>query len=147
MPKSNWNFLTIVGIVTCLLVLVCIRLFQNKLFYDPLIPFFKGEFQQKSLPNFDSTKLFFSISFRYILNTLISLGLIYLIFKEIKLVKFSMVLFGIAFLILLVLFSMLILSKSENYFLLFNIRRFLMQPLLVLLFIPAFYYQKLLNTK
>ena len=33
--------------------------------------------------------------------------------------------------------------KQEDYFLFFNIRRFLIQPLMLLLLLPAFYYHKL----
>lgn len=147
MPKNNWNFLTVFGIICCIVFFAAIRFFQHDLFYDPLISFFKGEYQNNSLPKMDSLKLLGSVSFRFILNSIVSLVLIYLIFKDYNLLKFASLLFGITFVVLIVFFSILIYSKTENYFLLFNIRRFLIQPLLVILFVPAFYYQKLLNNK
>lgn len=147
MPKNNWNLITVLGIAFCILLFAIIRLFQNDLFYDPLILFFKGEYQNNSLPEMNMLKLLGSTSFRFILNSMVSLALIYLIFKDSNMLKFATILFSIAFVVLLIFFSLLIYSKTENYFLLFNIRRFLIQPILVLLFVPAFYYQKLLNNK
>ena len=117
---------------------------ENQLFYDPFLQFFKQGYQNKPLPTFDTIKLVFGISFRYTLNMIISLGIIYLLFKQAHLVKFSALLFIVLFVVLMVLFfGFLHFSKQPDYLILFYLRRFLIQPLFLVLFIPAFYYQQL----
>ena len=131
-----------------LMALVAIRTFESYLFYDPFLTFFKLDYQNKTLPNFNSIQLFFGIIFRYGLNTVLSLIVIYLIFKESKLVKFAAWLYLFLFVILISLFFVLLyLDPNPNYLILFYIRRFLIQPLFLVLFIAAFYYQKKLTTK
>ncbi|AWI24619.1 exosortase F system-associated membrane protein [Flavobacterium pallidum] len=132
--------LAFIGLV-CLLALV--RIFETKLFYDPFLRFFKSEFTGKPLPGFDVARLSFSLFFRYLLNTIISLALIYVAFKEKGLVKFSALLYLIFFLVLMMTFFVIVYGFGTNSTLeLFYVRRFLIQPIFVILFIPAFYYQE-----
>lgn len=130
-------------IVLLIAVLASIRSFEESLFYDPFLNFFKMEFAQLPLPKFDLLRLIISIAFRYFLNTTISLAIIYLIFKESDLVKFSTLLYLFFFVALIItFFSIIHISGSSNNLMLFYVRRFLIQPLFLILFIPAFYYQK-----
>ena len=124
-------------------LLVLIRAFENKLFYDPFLDFFKKDFAKLRLPSVNSTQLFLALLFRYTLNTAISLGVIYVIFKEIMMVKFAFILYYFLFMILIVAFFYIIFFTRENHtWILFYIRRFLIQPIFLLLFVPGFYYQK-----
>lgn len=124
--------------------LVFIRAFESQLFYDPFLQFFKYDYQNKPLPSFDTIKLFLGLFFRYVLNTFLSLGIIYLLFKQIHLVKFSALLFLGLFVILMLLFFMVLhFFKQPDYLALFYLRRFLIQPIFLVLFIPAFYYQQI----
>lgn len=126
--------------------LVLIRAFENQLFYDPFLQFFKYDYQNKPLPFFDVTKLFLSLFFRYSLNTILSLVIIYLLFKQLQLVKFSAFLFVVLFVVLLVLFyCVLHFFEQPDYLVLFYLRRFLIQPLFLVLFVPAFYYQQMVR--
>lgn len=135
--KLFWIFLLV-------LLLVLIRVFEDQLFYDPFLAYFKTEFAHSKLPRFNVFKLFFSLGMRFYLNTVISLLLIYTIFNDGKMVKFSMLLYMILGSILMISFLFVLnFFGEENKMTLFYIRRFLIQPLFVLLFIPAFYYQKL----
>lgn len=127
-----------------ILLLVLIRLFENQIFYDPFLDYFKSEYANKSLPKFNVIKLFFSVGFRFYLNMMISLGLLYVLFEDKKIVKFSMFLFMILGSVLMIsFFFVLAFFAEENKMILFYIRRFLIQPIFILLFIPAFYYQKM----
>jgi len=120
-----------------------IRAYENSLFYDPFLEYFKRDFYNESLPDYDSIRLFFSLLFRYGLNTLLSIGLIYTIFKDLMMVKFVSFLYLIFFVFLIISFYLVIYLYAEhNNFLLFYVRRFLIQPIFALLFIPAFYFQK-----
>ncbi|NHN26512.1 exosortase F system-associated protein [Flavobacterium jejuense] len=133
-------------IVVSLLFLVLVRTFESQLFYDPFLAFFKSNYQNQTLPEYDTLKLFLGVLSRYFLNTFFSLVLIYLIFKERKMLLFSVWLYLILFGFLIVtFFSILILIESPNYLVLFYVRRFLIQPLFLVLFVPAFYYQKMMK--
>ena len=124
-------------------LLVLIRIFENNLFYDPLLKFFKGEFTNDKLPKMNQIKLFLSLGFRYYLNSMLSLALLYVIFKDFKILKFSTFLFILFGSILLIAFAFTLhFFGEENKMALFYIRRFIIQPLFLLVFIPAFYYQK-----
>jgi exosortase F-associated protein len=74
------------------------------------------------------------------------LFLLYVIFKDTKIVKFSMLLYMILGSILMISFIfVLTFFGEENKMTLFYLRRFLIQPIFIMLFIPAFYYQKQVN--
>ena len=124
-------------------LLVGIRLFEDQLFYDPFLSYFKSEYAYTKLPQYNVFKLFFSLGMRFYLNTVISLFLLYVIFKDTKMVKFSILLYMVLGSVLLIS-SLFVLNffGEENKMTLFYLRRFLIQPIFILLFIPAFYYQK-----
>lgn len=142
--KIYSRVLKLVFLAGLLLCFVLVRFNENILFYDPFLAYFRSDFNQMPLPDFDIFRLILSLSFRYGLNMLISLGLIYVIFKDKMMIQFAFILYLFAFLFLLIaLFFVIHFYGSENNFMLFYIRRFLIQPIFVLLFIPGFYYQKL----
>jgi exosortase F-associated protein len=126
-----------------ILLLVAVRGYENSLFYDPFLSYFKGDFNVMPLPKYDLLPFLMGLLFRYGLNSVLSLGLIYVLFKDLLMIKFASFLYLFFFVALIVLFfSIIYYSGSHNNWLLFYVRRFLIQPILVLLFIPAFYYQK-----
>lgn len=130
------------------ILLICVRAFENQLFYDPFLAFFKLDYQNKPLPNFNGFQLFTGILLRYGLNSFISLVLIYLFFKENKVVVFSAWLYLFFFIIFIsMFFGILTLDENPNYLVLFYVRRFLIQPLFLVLFVAAFYYQNKLTSK
>ena len=118
-----------------LLGLILVRAFEDNLFYDPFLSFFKTDYQNKPLPDLNCYLLFGNLLLRYALNTFFSLIIIRLLFNERNLMLFSGYLFIFLFVILVIVFF--------DYLILFYIRRFLIQPLFLVLFIPAFYYQQL----
>jgi exosortase F-associated protein len=120
---------------------VLIRSFENQLFYDPLLVYFDSDFKSQPFPEVDVFKLFFGLLLRYFLNSVLSLLLIYVLFKDVEIFKFSTFLYLFFFLILFVLFFIILEFYPNGNWLLFYIRRFIIQPIFVLLFIPAFYYQ------
>lgn len=123
---------------------VLIRVYEDNLFYDPFLDYFKSDFNDLPLPLYNPFRLFTSLLFRYGLNMSLSLGLIYTIFKDIGMVKFASFLYAFFFVLLIFSFHAIIWVYGEhNNLVLFYVRRFLIQPIFILLFIPAFYYQKL----
>ena len=125
-------------------LIIGIRFFEDDLFYDPFLTFFKTDFQNKSLPNVDALQLILNLFLRYFTNALLSMAIIYLLFLNITHVKVALVLYLVLFVLLLIIFSyLLFVSENPNYLVLFYVRRFLIQPVLLLLLIPSFYFQKL----
>ncbi|MFP5438472.1 MAG: exosortase F system-associated membrane protein [Bacteroidia bacterium] len=129
----------IIGMAAVLLI--CVRMFQRGLFYDPFLSFF-NEVNQDYLPQYDTAKLFANYLFRYALNTLLSLVILWVMFKDKAIIKLTLLLYIGLFIALAACLYIVLQSDSPSLKLLFYIRRFLIQPLPLLLFIPAFYYQK-----
>ena len=134
--KIGWSLFLI-------LLLVLIRAFEDVLFYDPFLNYFKDEYAHLPFPKINIFKLFFSLGMRFYLNSVISLFLLYVIFKDTQIVKFSAFLYIVLGSVLMISFIFMLNFFGEgNKMTLFYIRRFLIQPIFILLFIPAFYYQK-----
>lgn len=125
------------------LLLIAVRAYGTKLFYDPFIYYFKNDYLSQPIPDYETTKLFLNILFRYAINTLISLGIIYLAFQKKTLVVFSIKFYVVAFFLMSVTYYLLLKTGFENGYLLgFYARRFLIHPIFVLVLLPAFYYQQ-----
>ena len=141
--KFSISGLRIAGIITLIVLLICVRVFETKLFYDPLLAFFK--YESKVMPQYDSFKLFLGLFFRYMLNSAISVGILWLAFKDVQVVKLSVALFAGLFVLLAAALFIVLGFDKPNLLSVFYIRRFLIQPFLLILFLPAFYYQKYLK--
>jgi exosortase F-associated protein len=134
----------IIALVVLGILLVLIRFFEDSLFYDPYLTFFQNDYLYLDSPRREVIKLVAFTTLRYVLNSVISLGILYVVFKDKSIIKFSAIIYGIAFSVLILLFLYFIANpKQEEYYLFFNIRRFLIQPLLLILLLPAFYYNKI----
>ncbi|AIG30783.1 exosortase F system-associated protein [Flavobacterium psychrophilum] len=136
------NKLKIIQFVFLVGSLTLVRIFENDLFYDPFLKYFKDE-NASNYPEIESFKFFLSLIFRYFINATISLALLYVVFKDLSLIKISSVLY-ILFLVLLMIGFYIVLNffDESQKTILFYIRRFIIQPIFILLFIPAFYFQK-----
>lgn len=125
-------------------VLVLVRAFEQQLFYDPFIEYFWIDYLSEPIPVFSGSKLLVSLIFRYGLNTVISLLIIYIAFQNKSFVKFAAKFYMIAFVILGITFFIILKGElAHGYLFAFYIRRFLIHPLFVLLLLPAFYYKQL----
>ncbi len=125
-------------------LLAMIRYFENELFYDPYLTFFQNDYLYIDNPRREVFKLTAFTTLRYVLNTIISLVILYVFFRDRNIIKFSVFVYSGAYILLLALFLYFVLNpRQEDYYLFFNIRRFLIQPIILLLLLPAFYYHKL----
>ena len=138
--KKNYKIIIVFILIG---LLVIIRGFENSLFYDPLIQFFKTDHTTGSLPVFDTFKLLGNVSLRFIANTVISVGVLWVVFLDRGVIKLSVFLYVILFVLLIIAFCyLLFLSNTNNYIPLFYVRRFLIQPIFLLILLPAFYFYK-----
>lgn len=133
-----------IGLILILtLLLILIRFFESDLFYDPLYSYFKSDYTNLPIPEINNFKFIGHITLRFLMNTLVSLAILWMFFKSRSIVKLSAILYFVFFVILLIIFYYLLFySPSKNLFALFYVRRFLIQPLFVIILIPAFYFQK-----
>lgn len=131
-------------IMVLFFALVLVRAFQNQLFYDPFIAYFKNGYLSESIPVFSGSKLLLHLIFRYSLNTIISLSIIYIAFLNKDFLVFSIKFYVLAFALLSITFFIILKGElADGYLFAFYIRRFLIHPLFVLLLLPAFYYKQL----
>ncbi len=142
--KNNKLKLVLLFVLTMMLLLI--RALESTLFYDPFLNYFHNDYLNLPFPEYDGLQLFFGMTFRYLLNTFLSLAIIYVVFRDKNILRFISVLYLIFFIILLIAFFLILIFFDENSnFILFYVRRFLIQPLFLLLFIPALLYQKKTN--
>ena len=133
-------------IAALFVLLVLIRVFESDLFYDPYLLFFKSDYLKIDQPNREVLKLLFFTTLRYVLNSVLSLGIIYLLFMDQSIVKFSLYIYSIAYVVLMFFFIYFVSwPRQEDAFVFFSFRRFLIQPVFLILLIPAFYYYTLKN--
>lgn len=133
-------------LLTCAVLiglLIAVRAFEDQIFYDPFLAYFRGNYTNEPLPAVSPVKLFLSIGFRYYLNSILSIGLLHVLFGDARITKFSILLYAFFGTVLMIAFFFMMLKLGgPNKMYLFYVRRFLIHPVLLLLFVPAFYYQK-----
>lgn len=143
MKNLNWLFF-ILGVAG----LVGVRTVESGLFYDPFLLYFKNPDFRTSFPNFNWLPLILNYLFRFGLNVVFSLVIIQSLFKNKKWTLQALVLMLLIFFITFLIYLFCIYTKFEvGYLFSFYMRRFVIQPLLLLLIVPLFYYRKAQNEK
>ena len=141
MKILNW-ILVFIGI----LGLVSVRFLEDKIFYDPFLEFFKGDYKVSQIPDFIAWKLLLSHIFRFLLNLFFSAVVVHFMFLNKKWTLQAIALMTIAFLFFFPIYLWCLFSKMEiGYLFTFSVRRFVIQPIVLLLVIPIFYYRKKLG--
>ena len=137
----NWLFV-FVGI----LGLISVRFLEDKIFYDPFLAFFKGDYKIETKKNYDSVKLITRNLLRFMLNLFFSAVVVHFMFLNKKWTLQAIALMTIAFLFFFPIYLWCLYSKMEvGYLFTFSVRRFVIQPIILLLIIPIFYYRKKLG--
>jgi len=132
-----------IGIFFLILLLVLVRAFENELFYDPYLRYFQNDYLYIDSPRREVFKLIVFTTLRFLINTLISLAILYVFYKDFTVVKFSALVYAFSYIVLILLYTYYVVNpKQEDYVTFFNIRRFLIQPLLLILLLPAFFYHR-----
>lgn len=131
-------------IILCLVgLLALVRLYEYRFFYDPFMYFFEQAFQRGETLDF-TTDMFFNVFLRFLLNTVISLTILWVAFRSWGIIKFASIIYAGFFIVLFPLFIYLMHNVDpEDYLAAFYVRRFLAHPLLILILLPAFYYYRL----
>lgn len=143
MKILSW-FLVLAGIAG----LIAVRALEDKIFYDPFLNYFHESNKKALIPDFEWGELIISHIFRFLLNLIFSLVIVHFMFKNKKWTMQAATLIFLVFLITFPIYLYCIHTKFEiGYLFSFYVRRFVIQPLVVLLIIPMFYYRKQLEKK
>ncbi|RQO39173.1 exosortase F system-associated protein [Chryseobacterium sp. KBW03] len=138
MKILNW-LLIIAGICG----LISVRVLEDRLFYDPFLTYFHEANKNIEFPAFEWGKLILGHVFRFVLNLLFSCLIIYGLFKNKQWAVQGAVMMLIVFAIALPIYLYCIHDQFEiGYLFSFYMRRFVIQPLIILLIVPMFYYRK-----
>lgn len=133
----RWIFLGL-----CVLGLIGVRVVESQLFYDPILAFFKDG--KSPFPAIEWSKIILHHIFRFSLNLIFSLGIIYFAFLNKKWVAQAGILIILSFLIFFPIYLYCLYSEFEFGRLFgFYIRRMVIQPILLLIILPLFYYRQL----
>ncbi len=127
-------------VIAMVAALALVRYFEW-LFYDPFRLYFARDFYNVPIPEFEGMRLLANLFLRYWINAAISLAILHALFSSRPQLVFAGVLYLAFFIVLSLAFFALVQYAPEQKMAIFYIRRFLIQPLLLLLFIPAFIYQ------
>ncbi|KAA3623192.1 MAG: exosortase F system-associated protein [Flavobacterium sp.] len=123
--------------------LVLIRQFEARIFYDPLLEFFKTDHSTQPLPQMEMFNLYLNIILRFLMNTILSLVILWVAFGSKSIIKLSALLYTALFMLFFTAFVLLVnTSEAGDHMALFYVRRFLIQPLFLLLLLPAFYFHR-----
>ena len=129
-----------------ILGLVSVRFLEDKIFYDPFLEFFKADYKVAQVPDFIWGKLMLSHFFRFALNLIFSAIVVHFMFLNKKWTIQAVFLIAVAFLFFFPIYLWCLYSKMEiGYLFTFSVRRFVIQPIILLLIIPIFYYRKKLG--
>jgi exosortase F-associated protein len=123
--------------------LISVRIVEDSIFYDPLLAYFHEANNNIAFPDFDWAKLLLSYLFRFSLNLLFSTLIIHFIFLNkswtVQAVVMMLLVFAIAFpLYLFCLYNQFTIGYLFSFF----VRRLVIQPMVVLLIVPLYYYRK-----
>lgn len=143
MKILNW-FLVAVGIIG----LISVRLLEDTIFYDPFLNYFHEANKHVAFPKFEWGKLITGHLFRFILNMLFSCLIIQCLFKNKEWTFQGALLIAIIFVITFPIYLYCIYDGFDiGYLFSFYMRRFVIQPLILLLVVPMFYYRKQVMSK
>ncbi len=135
------KLLRILLLLLSVLGLVGIRVLEDNIFYDPFLAFFQGNYKSGTPPVFNGSSLIASHILRFGLNLLFSAGVIYGLFGSLKKLWQTVFLMGIVFALIFPLYYFSIANEMKlGTLYTFYLRRFVIQPLILLLIIPVFYY-------
>lgn len=134
----SW-FLVILGVCG----LMGVRMLEDQIFYDPFLNYFHEGNKNIPFPEFEWGKLMISHLFRFVLNLFFSCIIIHFLFKNKEWTVQGAILICIIFFIMFPIYIYCISDRFDiGYLFSFYMRRFVIQPLIILLIVPLFYYRK-----
>ena len=138
MPKRSALSWLLIGL--CLLALLLIRRYESAWFYDPFLRYFQYDYLHVAYPDVNLLPLLSNYALRYTLNSLLSVALLRLWFGASSYLPIIQTTYWVLGIVLLLLLMLLLTVFPENPMLLFYVRRFIIQPIPLLLCAGALFY-------
>jgi exosortase F-associated protein len=121
--------------------LVAVRGFEDLFFPDPLKVYFHSDFQLRPVPPVSMLEQIVVTSLRFLANMILSLWIVWYLYKKKAYVNASLWVYLFAYLLLMVAFCLLLTADSDlGKMGLFYVRRFLIHPLLLFVLVAGFYF-------
>ncbi|MBS1548667.1 MAG: exosortase F system-associated protein [Bacteroidetes bacterium] len=137
------KILSILGVVIGVLGLIGIRVVEDRIFYDPFLNYFHESNANTEFPAFSWFQLILSHLGRFVLNLLFSLVIVQSLFRNIQWTLQALIMIVLVFVITLPVYLVCVYHQFEiGYLFSFYVRRLVIQPLIVLLIVPMFYYRR-----
>ncbi|TNE81760.1 MAG: exosortase F system-associated protein [Bacteroidetes bacterium] len=131
-------------LIVFLAMLAWAAVYVNQEFDFTRLRYNPGQYGQGYIPEGEEWRFAVNKSIRFFLNDFISLVFIYGLFQSVKYVKVALWVMGFGMFILLPTYLIFaILYKEEAFNVLTFLHRITMNPWLMLLLVPAFFYQKM----
>lgn len=140
--------LSVLPVILGIFGLIGVRMVEECVFYDPFLSYFHAADKNAQFPDFEWAKLILNYLFRFLLNLALSALVVHFIFRNKEWTVQAIVLMLLVFAITFPIYLYCIYTRFEiGYLFSFYMRRFVIQPLILLLIIPLFYYRKQLLKK
>ncbi|KQR95440.1 exosortase [Chryseobacterium sp. Leaf180] len=128
--------------------LFAVRMYEDSLFYDPFLTYFHEASKTLVFPEFLWGKLILSYLFRFALNLICSCVIIHFLFQNRQWTVQGAILIAIVFAITFPIYLFCIADGFDvGYLFSFYMRRFVIQPMILLLVVPLFYYRQMMMNK
>lgn len=138
MKIINWFF-----VILAIAGLISVRILEDKIFYDPFLDYFQDANTSQVFPKFIWAKLVLNYVFRFTANSFFSLLIVHFLFQNKNWTVQALVLLVMVFVITFPVYLFCIDNRFEiGYLFSFYMRRFVIQPIVLLLIIPLFYFRK-----
>jgi len=137
--KLKATDILLVGLMV--VMLAGVRFFQHYVFYDPLDDYFHTNFQAMPIPDMNNMLLILSNALRYLINGVLSVGILWMLFKSKSYIKASLWVYLFAFVLLNVVFLITLqFEVSLSKMALFYTRRFIIHPLLLFVLVAGGFF-------
>ena len=131
------------GIAAAVCGLIGVRMVEDVLFYDPFLNYFRAGDKSSFFPEFKWSSLILSHLFRFLLNLTLSALIVHLIFQKKKWTLQGIILILIIFAITFPIYLYCVKTEfAIGHLFSFYMRRFVIQPIILLMIIPLFYYRQ-----
>ena len=135
------RIISAIAIFLLIIGLVLVRGFEVRLFQDPLQTYFESGFQNYPIPAVNLLKQLGLTSLRFLMNTVLSLWILWFLYKRESYINASLWVYLIAYVALGTIFIAALHSSGDlAKMILFYARRFLIHPLLLFVLIAGFYF-------
>lgn len=135
------RLISIVAVTVLVFLLVAVRFYESTLFLEPLTSYFHGDYQSQVIPSAQAHVILPVTALRFLVNSIISLAILWFLYKKVAFIKAALWVYLFAFLLLFSIMSCcLFLDGAGIKMVLFYTRRFLIHPVLLFILIAGFYY-------